>query len=151
MKRLLIILIALALVLSACTGPTRQDDVLFTLGHYESRQYYTSGDFQDFTDFALYTYEGIDMEDNPYFAPLTEGDLETLSAFLDNYESWIDTIKRDDPQDEVVVNYAFDRSMMDAGDWFYIYENPTYAKFGSYDIWFLDSQTCVLYYFHNNI
>ena len=151
MKQLLIILIALTLMLSACTGPTRQDDVLFTLGHYEFHHFYTSGGFQDYTDFAMYTYAAVDLEDNPYFAPLDEGDLEIMSAFLDDFESWIDAIRRSDPQNEVVVNYAFDRSMMDAGDWFYIYEDPDYSKFGCYDIWFLDSQTNVLYYFHNNI
>ena len=107
--------------------------------------------FQDYMDFAVYTYAAVDLEDSFYFSPLTEGDLETMSAFLDDFEGWIDAVRRSDPQNEVVVNYQFDRSMMDTGDWFYIYENPEYSKFGCYDIWFLDSQTNVLYYFHNNI
>ena len=151
MKKRLIVLTVLVLLLSACTGPTRHDDILFSLGHYESGHFYTSGGFQDYTDFAVYTYAAVDLEDSFYFSPLTEGDLETMSAFLDDFEGWIDAIRRSDPQNEVVVNYQFDRSMMDTGDWFYIYENPEYSKFGCYDIWFLDSQTNVLYYFHNNI
>ena len=151
MKKRLIVLTVLVLLLSACTGPTRHDDILFSLGHYESGHFYTSGGFQDYTDFAVYTYAAGDLEDSFYFSPLTEGDLETMSAFLDDFEGWINAVRRSDPQNEVGVNYQFARSMMDTGDWFYIYENPEYCKFGSYDIWFLDSQTNVLYYFHNNI
>ena len=149
MIRFLIFLISLAL--TACTGPTRQDDVLSTLGQYENRSFYTSGGFQDYTDFALYTYAAADLTDNPYFAPLTGQDAEVLSAFLGDFEGWIDTIRNVEPQNEVVVNYAFDRSIMDDEDWFYIYENPEYPKFGCYDVWLYDSQTNVLYYFHNNI
>ena len=151
MKRFLILLTVLTLALTACTGPTRQDDVLSTLGQYEFRHFYTSGGFQDYTDFALYTYAAANLEHNPYFAPLTPADSETLSAFIDDFEDWIDTIRRSDPDNEVAVHYAFDRKRLDPEDWFYLYEDPIYPKFGCYDLWFYDSQSNVLYYFHNNI
>lgn len=153
MKRFLIYAttVLLLLMLSACGLESRQDRVLSSLGRWERRNFYTSGGFQDFTDFAIYAYPEADLTESPYFAPLGEGDRERLSGFLDNFEGWIESIGHSDPQNEVVVHYAFDRRLMDTRDWFYIYEDPDYPEFGCYDLWFFDSQTHVLYYFHSNI
>ena len=151
MKKLLMILISLTLVLSGCCIESRESQVLDTLGAFGSKEFYTSGGFQDYTDFAIYTYAAVDLEDNPYFSPMTERNLEIVSAFLDNFKGWIDTIGRSDPANEVVVNYTFDSSIIDAEDWFYLYEGENYPKYGCYDLWIFDSQTNVLYYFHNNI
>lgn len=153
MKRFLILSVALVLLVSAaaCGIESRQDKVLSSLGHYEFRHVYTSGGFQDYTDFAKYTFSGVDLEDNPYFASVSEEDRDTLLLFIDDFEGWIETIRRRDPDNEVVVNYAFDRSIIDTEDCFYIYEDEDYPEFGCYDVWFLDVQTNVLYYFHSNI
>lgn len=151
MKNRLTLLLVLALLLNACGWQSRQDPVLASLGRYETKEFYTSGGFQDYTDFAKYTYSSPDLEDNPYFAPLSDADRAELERFLDDFENWIETIRWSDPDNEVVVNYAFDRSNIDTGDYFYIYEDADYPKFGCYDIWFLDAQTKVLYYFHSNI
>lgn len=153
MKRFLL-LITTAIVMISTTGcgiESRQEQVRSSLGSCERIAFYTSGGFQDYTDFGMYSCFAVDLENNPYFAPITAPDRESLWAFLNDFDGWIDTIGRSDPTNEVVVNYVFDRSIVDTGDWFYIYEDPDYQKFGSYDIWFLDSQTNVLYYFHNNI
>ncbi len=153
MKRFFVLIIALAVLISAagCWLDTRQEQVLSSLGRWDEKKFYTSGGFQDFTDFGTYTFSDADPAKSPYFALLTEGDAETLSAFLDNFEDWIDSIRRSEPQNEVVVHYAFDRGLMDTQDYFYIYEDPDYPKYGCYDVWFFDSQTNVLYYFHSNI
>lgn len=146
-----IFLLALIFSLNACGWQSRQDPVLASLGRYEAKEFYTSGGFQDYTDFAKYTYSSTDLEDNPYFAPVSSADRDTLELFLDDFENWIESIRWSDPGNEVVVNYAFDRSIIDTGDYFYIYQDEDYPKFGCYDIWFLDAQTGVLYYFHSNI
>lgn len=153
MKRLFTTVLAaiLALNLTGCGIESREEQVLDTLGQYEYRHFYTSGGFQDYTDFALYTYAAADLTDNPYFAPLTGQDTEALKGFLDNFEGWVDIIGANDPSNELVVNYAFDRTILDSGDWFYLYEGENYPKYGCYDLWIFDSQTNVLYYFHNNI
>ena len=151
MKKCLPLLLSLALLLNACGLQSRQDPVLASLGQYEAKEFYTSGGFQDYTDFAKYTYSSADLEDNPYFAPVSSEDRDTLGLFLDDFENWIETIRWSDPDNEVVVNYAFDRSLIGTGDYFYIYEDGDYPKFGCYDVWFLDGQTKVLYYFHSNI
>jgi hypothetical protein len=50
-----------------------------------------------------------------------------------------------------VQNYHFDRNILDTEDYFYIYNHYEEKPYWNYDLWLFDSQTNVLYYFHNNI
>ena len=83
---------------------------------------------------------------------VSEADIEIINSFVENFEGWINTFASNASTDELVVNYSFDRTFIDTNDYFYIYEDEeNYRKFGCYDLWLFDSQTNVLYYFHNNI
>jgi hypothetical protein len=59
--------------------------------------------------------------------------------------------------EQIVVNYDFDRSLIDNDDYLYVeteWFDPSddgNAVFASYDVYFFDVQTNTLYYFHNNI
>ncbi len=154
MNRFLWLIVMLALMVSgaACGMESRQDQLLDTLGDWECTEFYTSGGFQDYTDFGKYNVSGEAVAKSACFAPISEADIETLNGFWDDFEGWIDSIGRSDPDNEVVVNYRFDRALADPEDRFYIYEDlEIYSKYGCYDVWFYDSQSGVLYYFHNNI
>lgn len=153
MKRLIscFIIIIMLFALASCSVQTREEMVCSTIGKYDSKEFYTHGGFQDYTDFAKYSFSAVNFENNPYFTAVSEPDIETLCSFIDNFESWVGTFRDNDPNDELATNYSFDRSIIDTEDYFYIYENENYSKFGSYDVWIFDTQTNVLYYFHNNI
>lgn len=153
MKRFVCLFVAFLLLLSAtgCTMETRQDKVVNSLGQYESKQVWTHGEFQDYTDFGLYSYSSAKIVDNPYFKAVSETDIALIYEFVDNFEKWIESFCKNNPSDELVVNYAFDRSVIDTGDYFYIYEKENYSRFSCYDIWIFDIQTNILYYFHHNI
>lgn len=140
-----------ALMLVFAGVESRQDQVLATLGKYDSKEFWTHGAFQDYTDYAKYQFSSVSFEGNPYFSVVSESDLPIIRAFLDNFEKWVASIKETDAADELAISYDFDRSLMDAGDFFYLYEDEDYPKFGCYDLYFFDSQTQVLYYFHSNI
>lgn len=153
MKRLILLISIFSVLLSgtACAVVTRQGKVLNSIGRYESKQFWTHGEFQDYTDFGIYTYSSIKIDNNQYFRAVSEADIEEILSFIDNFEKWVDTIGKNMPDDELVTNYSFDSSIIDTNDYFYIYEGENYSKFGCYDIWFADMQTNTLYYFHNNI
>ena len=153
MKRLLLMVLVITLAFGAtsCGIQTRQDKVLSSLGKYDSTQVWTHGEFQDYTDFGKYFYASVSIDQNNYFQKVTSTDTETICSFIDNFEDWIDTFRNNDPKDELVLNYSFDRSIIDIEDFFYIYEGENYPQFGCYDVWLFDSQTKILYYFHNNI
>lgn len=169
MKRLLaIILIASFFIftLSSCAAISAlilfdsiayEDKVVNSLGKYKNYDYYTEGAFQDFTDYAKYYYDSVDMTDNEYFSKIQSSDIKNLNKHLDDFEDWIDTYRKADDLREIAVNYDFDRSLIDNNDYLYIETewfdpwNDGNLQFSSYDVYFFDSQSNTLYYFHNNI
>ena len=156
-KTLILFLIAVCLLtlLSACVIP--KNKVLASLGEYRDHEFYSEGAFQDYTDYAKYDYDSVDFTDNEYFAKIHPSDLDTLNEILDDFESCIEFFREDDASREIVVNYDFDRSWIDTEDYLYIDSeqrepwedgNPVFYK---YNVYFFDTQTNTLYYFHNNI
>ena len=147
-------LIILISTLSSCTAP--EDKVLNSLGEYKSREFYTEGAFQDYTDYAKYYYDSVDFTDNEFFSKIRQADIDVLNEHLDDFESWIETYRGGDATREIVVNYDFDRSIIDSEDYLYIDSekhtwDDSYTSLVNYDVYFFDTQTNTLYYFHNNI
>lgn len=104
MKRLLISLLVVLLSLFAAlvtvvgaltiffgvTAPT--DPVRESLPDYISKEFYSSGGFQDFTDYGKFTYSLSEevLKENPYLRPVAEADLEMICGYLDNFENWVE-------------------------------------------------------------
>ena len=151
MKKLTAALFSLVLVVSLAGCSIPKDDVLDSLGKYESKQFFTSGGFQDFTDYAKYCFDSVDFSDNSYFQIITESSRENLEAHIDDFENWVQAVRDTDADNEVVVNYDFDRSVISDSDYIYIYDDPDYPEFGNYNVYYFDVETNILYYFHNNI
>ena len=152
---IILLLIILISTLYSCVAP--EDKVLNSLGEYQRSEYYSEGEFQDFTDYAKYYYDLLDFTDNEYFSEIEQADIDVLNEHLDDFESWIETYREGDASREIVVNYDFDRSVIDHEDYLYI-ESEKYDPwddgnmvFANYDVYFFDTQTNTLYYFHNNI
>lgn len=151
---IILLLIFLISTLSSCTVP--EDKVLNSLGEYKSSEFYTEGAFQDYTDYAKYYYDPVDFTDNEYFSIIEQSDIDALNEHLDDFESCIEAQGYNDASSEIVVNYDFDRSLIDSEDYLYIdSEKHTwddgYTSLVNYDVYFFDTQTNTLYYFHNNI
>ena len=152
---LVLVCVVILLSISSCAGP--EDTVIASLGKYEKNEFFTSGGFQDYTDYAKYYYDSVDFTDNEYFAKIQDSDMDNLNNHLDDFEAWIETYRKGDPSREIVVNYDFDRSLIDCEDYLYIEtewfdsSDDGNAVFASYDVYFFDVQTNTLYYFHNNI
>ena len=127
-----------------------KDPILSSLPAYDSREFYSSGGFQDYTDYGKYTYRIYEktLMENPYFRKVTDADIPKLEAYLDDFENWV-AICEDFPQ----ASYDFDRASLEAGDYYYIlnrYEEPE-KEFWCYDLYYFDLDTGILYYFHSNI
>ena len=149
-----LLLIILISTLSSCIAP--EDKVLNSLGEYKSKEFYTEGAFQDYTDYAKYYYDHVNFSDNEYFCKIGQVDIDVLNEHLDDFESWIKTYRENDETREIVVNYDFDRSLIDCEDYLYIDSekhtwNDGHTSLVNYDVYFFDTQTNTLYYFHNNI
>lgn len=131
-----------------------QEEVRLSLGEYEVVEYCSYGVFQDFTDYGKFTYENPDLINNEYLSLMTDDDIKELNRYLDNYDEWVDVITEeitDDMTRKFSETYDFNRNIISNEDYCYIYSNPDYPEFSSYDIYFYDTETEILYYFHNNI
>lgn len=146
---LIFLSVAFLLSVSSCAAPT--DKVLESLGEYEKEEYYSSGGFQDFTDYAKYTYESIDLSENPYFEKITEQSKEALLSHIDDFEKWLAAITESDPDYELLSTYDFSTDIISNEDYLYIYDDPDYPELGCYDVYLFDTENATLYYFHNNI
>ena len=150
MKKFTAIVLLLAnFVLCSCSLP--KDDVLESLGKYTCKTYYTSGGFQDFTDYAIYTFDNVNFSDNKYFNRISFDSRKELERHIADFENWISIIQRTEPDNEVVTGYDFELSAVSSDDYLYIYDDPEYPELGNYNIYYFDIETMTLYYFHNNI
>ena len=148
----------MCVMLVAVLQYTSSDKVVLSLGLFTKREFYSNGGFQDYTDYAKYHCVRARTANNKYFSPVTETDIATLHAHLDDFEGWVSNA---DPTSKLATHYDFDRSIIDTQDYVYIYDeymdntnvfgDVTSRTLANYDVYFLDSQTQILYYFHNNI
>lgn len=162
MRKIILLVMAcvLSVLFSACSY---SDPVIESLPTYKSKSFYTSGGFQDSTDYAKYTYEPIRMEElkfSDYFRQVTADDVKEILLYLDNFEDWVETIGG-----ELKGNYDFDKSFVSEDDFFYIktkagepVAQAAYRKFDhytvyyfDYTVYYFDVDASILYYFHNNI
>ena len=147
MKKLFVlVLVVFVVLMSGCSVPT--DEVLESLGEYKSEQYFTSGGFQDYTDYAKYTYKDVDFSNNIYFSEISTESSENLITHIKDFEKWVELLEEDN---EVALAYDFDSSVISNNDYLYIYDDPDYPELGNYDVYYFDNDTMTLYYFHNNI
>ena len=77
-KKLVVIVCLLVFVLSLASCVVAEDKVIASLGKYEKREYFTSGGFQDYTDYAKYYYSSAEIVENPYLTKIQESDLATI-------------------------------------------------------------------------
>ena len=127
-----------------------KDPVLEFLPRYETRDFYTSGGFQDYTDYAKYTFgeKILSLEEHPNLRPVTREDIPEIECYLENFEGWVKTC-----QEFPKESYDFDWKWLGEGDYFYLYsryEEPE-QKFWSYNVYYFRQENQTLYYFHNNI
>lgn len=151
-------ILTVGILFVSCKAP--EDKVLNSLGEYKEYVYYSEGEFQDYTDYGKYYYDSADLADNAYFIEVENYDLSEINEHLADFEAWIETYREGDPSCEIVVNYDFDREIIDREDYIHINsekftttwdDGMVTNTFASYEIYFFDTQTQVLYFFHNNI
>lgn len=156
MKKFVSLLIVIILMFSLVSCKPPEDKILVSLGEYKDYVFNSKGDFQDYTYYAKYYYSSTNIDKNEFFTKIKQSDFTKINEHLDDFESWIETFKDGDASHEIVVNYDFDRSIIDTEDYIYIdSEKHTWSdgdtSLVNYDLYFFDIQTLVLYYFHNNI
>ena len=153
MKKLFYMLfLLLAMLLTACSSDSA---VMLSLPEYQSKELYTEGVWQDFTEYGIYTFSPFDkdkLEKNLYFEKVT--DLDNILSYILYFEGWLTE------DSDLFEHYSFEKSWIDENDYIFIDTDEgknignsthTYGKFDDYNVYFFDIDTYTLYYFHSNI
>ena len=106
-KQIALVLVCVVLLLSISSCAVPEDAVIASLGKYEKNEFFTSGGFQDYTDYAKYYFTSANIVENKYLNKVQEPDFVIINTHLDDFEGWIETIKNSESSSEVVVNYDF--------------------------------------------
>lgn len=152
---IIILILVVPFLVFVFTFVAPQEAVFLSLGEYEVVEYCEAGVFQDFTIYYEITYENPNIKNNKYLKQMTETDIEELNLYLDDFDGWVELHIDANTESQFIENYDFDRDIISTNDYCYIYDSANYddfyEKFNSYDLYFYDTETEILYYFHNNI
>lgn len=150
MKKTIVLLCALFVCFSTGCGLFR-DPVIASLGSYRTKELYTEGEVQDFTDYGKFTFDEAHPEESGYFEPLTEEGMQTFCRYLDDFERLVGSLRESDPEGELASHYDFDRGVLSPDDYWYLSTDPDDPEYGKYTVYLFDTETLTLYYFHNNV
>ena len=140
----------LLLILGGCDlSPEKQ--LRDSVGKYKEIVYYCTEGFQDFTKYGKYQYYKVKLDNHKHFKPVSQDDIDVLMGYIENFESWVE-LNAENGDEKLTQIYDFDMSLVDASDYLYIYDDPDCSiEYGDYSVYFFDSQSMILYFFHNNI
>ena len=89
--------------------------------------------------------DSLCFEQDRQYRMLTEAELEEVRGYFGNFKMWMEAERR-------LEDYDFDENCISEGDFVRIE-----SKYGSgheydfYNVYFFDTDTCTLYYIHQNI
>ena len=133
---LLFVLIILLLLLSACSS--------IPSGYVSKEEHFEQGGFQDYTDYAKYIYESSSaFENNGDYLTVSGTDITIIKEYTDHFKDWMSIDNR-------LHEYNFDDSCITIGDYYRLKIKYEDNPLSDYTLWFFDTETYTLYYFHNN-
>lgn len=146
LKKIIMLLVLLSGIVAVLYGCwfLEKNKVALSLGTYQNRKHYTMGEYQDMTSLTKYEYLEAQIEDNKYLKPMNEQDRNKMFEAIENFEMMINA----NDSSELSKYYDFDFECVDDNDYIYIDDECSIYKF---NIYYFDSQTRTLYYFHHNI
>lgn len=110
----------------------------------DSKSYYTSGGFRDYTDYCEYYFNTSSIQkyiNDSECKIVTQEDIENIKSYFENFDEWL---KWCDFKDK----YTFDKdTQIKEGDYFYIYAPRGHDN---YDLYYADMEKCIVYFIHNN-
>lgn len=143
--------------LCACTVLSDWDKygIKTSLWFSEYKVEYSNGGFGDFTNYSEYHFNDKSIqkfEKSKWYRVVTNEDVDSLQEYFDNFEGWLEWCDYAD-------KYSFDKdTQINSGDYFHIYTlegkpigQSSYGKFDYYDIYYVDVESCTVYYIHTNI
>ena len=120
-------------------------------GYTAKEEYFDKNGFQDYTDFAKYTYSNKEIiTNNKQYRKITEKNINEIKGYFEDFYKWMDAENR-------LNEYKFDINIINEEDYVMIKTkegkkvgNLQYGKYDNYSVYLFDSETLTLYYIHSN-
>ena len=120
-------------------------------GYTGKEEHFDKNGFQDYTDYCKYFYkDATAFENNPNYHKVAESDISKIKEYFDHFKQFM--------EGDRAGKYDFDTKCMTGGDFVLIESkegvsdgNIVYGKYDNYNIYYFDTESNILYYFHNNI
>lgn len=120
---------------------------LFITGYTKSECY--SDGFIDYIDYEKYHYNIKTIQQYAHdsnFSPVTEEDIPSIKSYFKDFEKWLDSDVPFSPK----YDFRADQQIK-TGDFFRIESKEAMPKFYSYNVYYVDIKTQILYFIHANI
>lgn len=126
-----------------------EDPVFAGLPKCEYAECYYSEGFRDYADYCKYYFLQESniaewLKESKYFKPATDDYIEEIKSYFEDFEGWVEF-------EDYKEHYDFKCEWIDTADYFYIESKDEFNKYESYNVYFFDVQTSVLYFIHSNI
>ena len=143
--------VCLLMCLASCSY---DKDPIRSLPSYHAKHLFTSGKFQDYTDFGMYYYKNLNdkvLADSTYFQKTDTETIALVKSYVTHFEDSAIWLGDDKDIRTLRANYNFDKSMIRAGNWYCLESKESFTPFDNYTLYYVDMDSQILYYFHFNI
>ena len=89
-------------------------------------------------------YECVADRNGNKLTAININDVEEIKSYFEDFEGWGEF-------EDYKEHYDFKCEWIDTADYFYIESKDEFNKYESYNVYFFDVQTSVLYFIHSNI
>lgn len=131
---------------------------LESVGKYKDDGYYYSNMFANDSTYGKFIYAKAGFENNPYFKPVTQSDMDWVRVYIEHFSKCVDTFVGLDDREcaDLVEHYDFDPACITAGDYVYFKEPvPDYDVdedgLFRFCFYFFDTESSTMYYFSNRM
>lgn len=147
--KIFFVFLCLVIVIGLMTGCSRNE---LDLPEYDKKECYYSDGVGDYIDFSKYYYNNesiLKFDDYSQFKRISQSDIAEIKAYFDDFELWV-------VNQEYYDKYDFNKDIqINEGDFCYIkteykddLENQSYNKFQDYKVYYVDVESCILYYIY---
>ena len=122
------------------------DDFNKKLPEYSDKVEYCDGGFGDFMEYREYYYTKdkiTEFQNNSYFKKSSAENINDIKSYFHNFEQSLNFF-------EYKNKYNFNKLNIKTNDYFYI-KTKTDNPYNNYDVYYVDTEKCIMYYIHLNI
>ncbi len=121
-------------------------------GYISKEEHFDRFGFQDYTDYCKYQYDSIEpFQNDERYHILTEGETDHVKGYFMNFRKAMEAGERLDEYDFPSPYSCDDYVYIDTKEGQPIGQTGHYYTYDSYNVYYFDTESMILYFIHHNI